>query len=92
MPFVKGQSGNPGGRAKLTPEVLEAREIARQHGPAALERLVQLMHNTSGQVSVAACKEILDRAYGKPAQPQTGEGGEGPMEMVLRSYIERASG
>lgn len=89
MPFVKGQSGNPGGRAKLTQDVIEAREIARQHGPAAIKRLVELTRNKSGQVAVAACKEILDRAYGKAPQPQTGEGGEGPVRIVVQTGIHR---
>ena len=35
----------------------------------------------SEQAQIAACKEILDRGYGKAAQPLTGEGGEGPIQI-----------
>jgi len=87
--FQPGQSGNPSGRPKVAAEV---KALARKHGPDAIERLVVLMADKNGATAVAACKEILDRAYGKAAQPQTGEDGEGPIEMVLRSYIERAVG
>jgi Family of unknown function (DUF5681) len=64
-PFQKGQSGNPGGRPKIAGEI---RELAQQHAPAALERLVRLMNSTSGRVAVAAAQAILDRACGKPPQ------------------------
>lgn len=33
----------------------------------------------SEAAQIAATKELLDRGYGKAAQPQTGEGGEGPV-------------
>lgn len=89
MTFVKGQSGNPSGRPKVVGEI---RDLARKHGPDAIRRLVELSRSSNGQVSVAACREILDRAYGKAAQPQTGEDGEGPVEIVLVSRIERQTG
>lgn len=40
----------------------------------------------SEAAQIAATKELLDRGYGKAAQPQTGEGGEGPVvsEVVYR--------
>jgi hypothetical protein len=36
----------------------------------------------------AACIALLDRGYGKPAQPHTGEDGEGGIEIIIRKIIE----
>ena len=45
------------------------RELAGQHGPMALAELARLANNAdSEQTRVSACKEILDRAYGKSTQ------------------------
>lgn len=63
--FKKGQSGNPGGRPKVEGEI---RELAQQHGPAALKRLVELMASENERVAVAAAQAVLDRGYGKAAQ------------------------
>ena len=35
------------------------------------------------RVSLAGRNAVLDRAYGKPAQAMTGEGGEGPVQHVM---------
>jgi hypothetical protein len=37
--FVKGQSGNPGGRPKVSDEI---RDLARGYGPACITRLAQM--------------------------------------------------
>ena len=63
--WKSGKSGNPSGRPKL---VAEVRELARQHSPRAIERLVELMESESGATAGAACKELLDRAWGKSPQ------------------------
>jgi hypothetical protein len=64
--FSPGVSGNPGGR----PRGLSALQIeARRHAEDAIKRLAHLMHKgTPDAVQVAACREMLDRAYGKPQQ------------------------
>ncbi len=46
----------------------EIKAAAQKHGQAAIDRLVALMNSDDERVSVAACREILDRAYGKPTQ------------------------
>jgi hypothetical protein len=65
-PWVKGESGNPGGRPA---HLKELRDLARRHDAAAIRTLVQVMkHSKSDQARVAAASQLLDRAYGKPVQ------------------------
>jgi len=55
-------SGNLNGRPTVA---LEIREMAREHGPEAIERLVHWMRSGDAQNSIAAAKILLDRGYGK---------------------------
>lgn len=66
--FEPGHVANPGGRPKVAGKV---RELARGHGPDAIARLVELMGDEDGRVAVAACRELLDRGYGRPHQSVT---------------------
>ena len=92
MPFQKGRSGNPKGRptGAKNRATSEIQDLARQYTPAALKELVRLSTKAeSEQARVAACREILDRAYGKPAQAHTGPDGEpltipGAISFVFR--------
>jgi hypothetical protein len=62
----KGQSGNPGGRPKVLADV---QELARQHVPAAIAELARLAVRAKSETArIAACRELLDRGYGKPRQ------------------------
>jgi hypothetical protein len=85
-PFGKGTSGNPNGRPRV---VFEIRELARQYGPAAIAKLAELSGLAPGTpaeaeaTQVAALKELLDRGYGKAAQPLSGEDGNSPIAMHL---------
>jgi hypothetical protein len=65
-PFPKGQSGNPGGRAKGVREVIE---LAREESEASIRRLAEIRDNpkTPPMAAVAACNSLLDRAYGRPS-------------------------
>jgi hypothetical protein len=63
--FQKGESGNPGGRPKLPAEM---REMFQAKAPEAFEVLRKHLHASDPRVSVSAATQILDRAYGRPAQ------------------------
>lgn len=72
MAFQKGQSGNPGGRPK---ECAEVKALAREHGPEAIAKLVELMRGGDARVAKAAADSLLDRGFGKPAQAVELSGG-----------------
>ena len=84
MPFEKGKSGNPGGRPK---EVAEVRELAKKHGSAAIERLVELMASDNERTAVAACEAVLNRGYGRPAQSMTLTGDEDKPPVQLEGVV-----
>ena len=60
-------AGRPNGsQNKVT---LEVRELALEHGPTALKNLVTLSQKAKSEsVRLAAIREVLDRAYGRPQQ------------------------
>ena len=84
MPFKKGKSGNPGGRPKVTAAV---RELARDHGAKAIERLVELMASENERTAVAACEAVLNRGYGRPAQALTLSGEEDKPAVQLEGTV-----
>ena len=59
-----GQSGNPSGYSGAYGEAVK---LAQQAAPAAVCRLIELMHSEDERVAAVACNSILDRAFGKPA-------------------------
>ena len=61
-----GQSGNPAGRPRETLDAKAVRELARQHGEAAIQRLSELMLGSNGGIAIRAAEAILNRAYGLP--------------------------
>ncbi|MGE3915430.1 MAG: hypothetical protein AB7F78_06990 [Hyphomicrobiaceae bacterium] len=86
-----------GGRQAGTPNrtTNEVKDLARAHGPAAIEAVAALAGlvvdeatrqpigmATSEQARLAALQIILDRAYGKAAQPLTGDPEE-PLQSNL---------
>jgi len=65
MKWVKGVSGNPGGRPKLEVSI---RDLAQENSMEALETLVQVMRTGKPGERLVAANAILDRAYGRPTQ------------------------
>lgn len=56
---------------------------ARVYTTEALETLAEVMRKgESDAARVAAADKLLDRGHGKAPQPQTGEGGKGPVAVL----------
>jgi len=70
MPFVKGQSGNPGGRAKATlPDGRTLSDLAKEHTATAIEALVRIIDESESDAAVvSAATAVLDRGWGRPRQ------------------------
>jgi hypothetical protein len=76
--WAKGRSGNPATQFKpgvsgkptgSTHAFEQVRALARQHSPEAFRTLVELMRLTDEPiVRLRAAEQILDRAFGRPAQ------------------------
>lgn len=79
-------AGRPKGAANKT--TADVKALAQVHGPAAIERLAHLMKNAGSEAAqVAAANSLLERAYGKAAQPHVGDKDADPINHVHR--IER---
>lgn len=67
MTFVKGKSGNPGGRPKQDVSLIE---LARTKTASAIRTLVTIMLDKKAPAAarVTAAAALLDRGYGKPPQ------------------------
>ncbi len=79
MTFVKGQSGNPGGRSAGLKHI---RELAREKTETAIQTLIQVCETGESEAArVAAANAILDRGWGKPTQPLDGDGEGGPIKV-----------
>lgn len=70
MTWAPGKSGNPGGRPKAEREVID---LAREASPRAIGRLIELVDSADERVSIAAANSVLERAFGKPTQPLSGD-------------------
>lgn len=85
--WVKGQSGNPGGRPKLLHEV---REAARSHNVWGIGRLRELADSDDGRVAIAAIKELLDRGVGRATELDDEERSLQRRIMVARAELLEA--
>ncbi len=84
-PFAKGTTGNPGGRPKRTEQELDLIAACKAKTPQALDTMVEIMQN--GEVEknrLAAAQAIIERAYGKPVQPNELSGNIGLVVNLVR--------
>lgn len=83
--WVKGISGNPGGRDRKTEEQKEAQRAleaqCRELTPEALKVIVNIMHNgDTDRAKLSAAELILERGWGKA--PQTIEAFISPLDGI----------
>jgi hypothetical protein len=86
MPWVKGQSGNPGGRSK---GVKEVQDLARRYTTDAIQTLADICSNPEATPSarVSAAEVLLDRGWGKAAQKIELEGINQLPEHVIDTLL-----
>jgi hypothetical protein len=83
--FKPGQSGNPGGRPKAEREVID---LAREGSVRAIGRLIELIEDKDGRIAVSAANSVLDRAFGKPTQPISGDEDKPPVGVAAVPTVE----
>jgi hypothetical protein len=84
-----------GGRQPGVPNKATAsvRALAQEHTPEAIEKLVHLMrHAETEAAKVAAIRELLDRAHGRPTQPIADEGEGSKAVPALQVVFVRPDG
>lgn len=94
MAKAKG-AAKTGGRQKGTPNkaTAEIKALAQKHGASAIAECLRIMKNSeSDQARISAAKEIMDRAYGKPAQAIVGDEDEAPIKTVMEIVWGGTSG
>ena len=90
--FVSGSSGNAGGRPRESEETRDAKRLLLKATPEAVELLLRMMRNphAKDEVRVRCAETVLDRVYGKAAQPIDGSLGA-KIEIVMDG-LEELSG
>jgi hypothetical protein len=68
----------------------DIRSLARKHTASAVKCLAGIMNQPKAPAAarVAAANALLDRGWGKAAQPLTGEGGEGALVVQIVRFTD----
>jgi hypothetical protein len=68
----------------MAKNLTDIRSLARGHTEGALATLASIMHSAEAPPAarVAAANSLLDRGWGKPAQPVDGDGEGGAINLV----------
>ncbi len=89
-PWQPGQSGNPGGRIGVPPQV---RELARQWTEAAISALAEITTDRRATPSArtAAAVALLDRGWGRPELAVSVTSGDGGADVAPEVTALRAA-
>lgn len=79
--FVKGKSGNPGGKKPMDADV---KEMLKAAAPDAVKLLVETVNNPEVKMDlrIRCAETLMDRVYGKAVQPIEGNM-DNKVEIVL---------
>jgi hypothetical protein len=84
--FAAGCSGNAGGRPKLAESV---RDLARRHTETAISTLVTIAEQGEHEAArVSAATALLDRGWGRPTQPLSGDDDMPPIGLTVEDKAE----
>ena len=88
-PFRAGESGNPGGRAKLPKEF---HELARAAAPKALQMAISFVEDESldPRVRLQAAEMVMSRAFGRPRQEVAAEVTSNVRSVTVAELMEMA--
>lgn len=90
-PFAPGQSGNPSGRPKTTPEQQDALAAIRALAPNAAEVLSNIMSDEKAAPAarLKAAEIVLERTYGKAEAPVRVEDTRETTLGSIRAEVEK---
>jgi hypothetical protein len=70
-------------------DATELQSMARAYTDTVLNTLGGIASNgTSEAARVSACAELLNRGWGRPAQPVTGKDGAEDIKVTIRTIVE----
>ena len=80
-----------GGRRKgsLNKASATIKAAFQKHGDELVKALLALTKDEDPRVRLSAITAAMDRGWGRPAQAVTGEGGDGPVQIVVDTGIRR---